>query len=92
MNYENVTLCKLALASTMYNSPTPFNESLALLNKAMGGSIDLNNPEHRISLVEWLNDWGCRHLSKEYHEVASSSISSWYQTDGAYLFPNEKLI
>jgi len=76
----------------MYNSLTPFNESLALLNKATNNTIDLNNPEHRISLLKWLNDWGCRHLSKGYHEVASSSIFNWYQTDGAYLFPNEKPI
>jgi len=92
MNCEDVTLCKLALARTMYNCLTPFNESLALLKEATGDSIDLNNPKHRISLLKWLNDWGCRHLSKDYHEVASSSIFSWYQTGGACLFPSEKPI
>ena len=90
MNYENVTLCKLALASAMYDSLTPFNYSLALLNKATGDSIDLTNPEHRIALIKWLNDWGCRHLSEEQHEVASHSILNWYQVDGASLFTNEK--
>jgi hypothetical protein len=85
-----VTLCKLAIASTMYDSLTPFNYSLGRLNKATGGSIDLTNPEHRIALIKWLNDWGCRHLSKEHHEVASHSISNWYQVDGASLFTNEK--
>jgi len=92
MNCESVTLCKLALAGTMYDSLTPFNYSLALLNEATGDSIDLNNPAHRISLMKWLNDWGCRHLSKDQHEVASSSILNWYQADGACLFPNEKPI
>ena len=29
MDWESVTLCKLALASTMYDSLTPFNRSLA---------------------------------------------------------------
>ena len=90
MNYENVTLCKLALASTMYDSLTPFNYSLALLNSTTGGSIDLTNPAHRISLMKWLNDWGCRHLSEDQHYVASSSILKWYQVDGASLFTNEK--
>ena len=90
MNYENVTLCKLALASTMYDSLTPFNYSLGLLNSATGGSIDLTNPAHRISLMKWLNDWGCRHLSKDQHEIASYSILNWYQANGATLFPNRK--
>ncbi len=43
MNYENVTLCKLALASTMYDSLAPFNNSPAFLNSTTGGSIDLTN-------------------------------------------------
>jgi hypothetical protein len=90
VNYENVTLCKLALASTMYDSLTPFNYSLALLNSTTAGSMDLTNPEHRIALMKWLNDWGCRHLSEEQHEVASHSILNWYQVDGASLFTNEK--
>jgi len=90
VNYENVTLCKLALAGTMYDSLTPFNYSLGRLNKATGGSIDLTNPAHRISLMKWLNDWGCRHLSEDQHEVASHSILNWYQGDGASLFTNRK--
>ena len=90
MNYENVTLCKMALASTLYDSLTPYNRSLALLNSATGGSIDLINPVHRISLMKWLNDWGCRHLSEDQHDVASNSILNWYQEVGASLFTNEK--
>lgn len=90
MNYENMTLCKLALASTMYDSLTPFNHSLALLNSTTGGSIDLTNQMHRVALLKWLNDWGCRHLSKDKHDVASNSILNWYQVDGASLFTNKK--
>jgi len=90
MNYESVTLCKLVLASAMYDSLTPFNYSLGRLNKATGDSIDLTNPEHRIALIKWLNDWGCRHLSEEQHDIASNSISKWYQADGASLLTNEK--
>ena len=89
MNYENVTLCKLALASTMYDSLTPFNYSLGRLNEATGGCIDLANPAHRMSLIKWLNDWGCRSLSKAHHKVASCSILNWYQANCATLF-NEK--
>ena len=90
MNYKDVTLCKLALASTLYDSLTPFNRSLGRLDKATGSSIDLTNPEHRIALIKWLNDWGCRHLSEDQHDVTSNSILKWYQVDGASLFANEK--
>ena len=90
VNYEDVTLCKLALASTLYDSLTPFNRSLGRLGKATGGSMDLTNPQHRIYLLTWLNDWGCRNLPKEQHDVASNSILKWYEVYGASLFSNEK--
>jgi len=88
--YNDVTLSKLALASTMYDCLTPFNKSLALLNGDTGGSIDLSNHAHRTSLLIWLNDWGCRHLSEEHHKVASDSILKWYQAKGDDLFPENK--
>lgn len=88
---QTVTLCNLALASTIYNSFTPFNRSLARLSKAAGGGIDLANSEHRVSVIEWLNEWGCR-FSKDQHEIASDSILKWYQEHGACLFPDWKPI
>jgi len=90
VNYEDVTLYKLALASTLYDSLTPFNRSLGRLDKATGGSMDLTNPQHRIYLLTWLNDWGCRNLPKEQHDVASDSISRWYGVHGVDLFSKEK--
>lgn len=77
MNHKNLTLGRLAFACTMYDSLTPFNDSLGLLNSTTDGSIDLTNAAHRSSLMKWLNDWGCRHLSRDQHEVTSDSISSW---------------
>ena len=90
MNYKNVTLSKLAVAGLMFDSLTPYNKSLALFRNATGDSINLANSEHRDALLKWLNDWGCRHLSKDQHPVASQSILNWYQVDGASLFTNEK--
>jgi len=90
VNYKNVTLSKLAVAGLMFNSLTPYNKSLALFRTATGDSINLANSEHRDALLKWLNDWGCRHLSKDQHPVASQSILNWYQVDGASLFTNEK--
>jgi len=65
----------------MFNSLTAYNRSLDVLNKATGGQIDLAIPAHRTSLLEWLNAWGCRHLSIKQHDVASDSIRDWYQDE-----------
>ncbi len=90
MNYEDVTLCRLALASTMYDSLTPFNRSLGRMDQDTGGSMDLNDAQHRIYLLTWLNDWGCRNLPEAQHDVASKSILKWYQAYGTKLFADDK--
>jgi len=54
--------------------------------------MDLSNPDHRASLLEWLNDWGCRHHSKKSHDIASSAILDWYNQEGTKLFPSEKAL
>jgi len=90
VNYESVTLYKLALASTMYDSLTPFNKSLKTLNDDTGNNIDLANAEHRRSLLRWLNDWGCRHLARDQHDVASKSIWDWFRANGSTLFTDKK--
>ena len=89
MNIKDVTLGKLAVACLLYNSLTPYNNSLVNFRSATGYRIDLTIQEHRDALLKWLNDWGCRHLSKNQHHVASQSILNWYQTNCATLF-NEK--
>ncbi len=89
MNIKDVTLGKLAVAGLLYNSLTPYNNSLVNFRSATGDRIDLTIQEHRDALMKWLNDWGCRHLSEDQHQVASQSILDWYQTNCATLF-NEK--
>ena len=89
MNIKDVTLGKLAVAGLLYTSLTPYNNSLVNFRSATGDRIDLTIQEHLDALMEWLNDWGCRHLSEDQHQVASQSILDWYQTNCATLF-NEK--
>ena len=89
MNIKGVTLGKLAVAGLLFNSLTPYNKSLVNFRSAIGDGIDLTIQEHRDALMNWLNDWGCRHLSKGQHQVASQSILDWYQTNCATLF-NQK--
>ena len=92
MNDKDVTLSKLALACLMYNSLTPFNDSLKLLKDSTNRRIDLTNPTHRESLLNWLNDWGCRNLARDHHKLASKSISKWQQQYGASLFSDKEPI
>ena len=86
MNIRDVTLGKLAVASLLFNSLTPYNDSLVNFRSATGDRIDLTIQKHRDDLMKWLNDWGCRHLSKDQHKIASQSILDWYQTNCATLF------
>lgn len=91
-NFENMNLCDLVLACSMYNSLTPFNVSLGDLKKKTDDSIDLTKLCHCTHVVEWLNKWGCRHLSKESHYIASSAIRDWYNQEGTKLFPVGKAL
>ena len=89
MNIKDVTLGKIAVASLLFNSLTPYNTSLATFRFATGDRMDLAIQEHRNALMNWLNDWGCRHLSKDQHQVASQSILDWYQMNCATLFSDK---
>jgi hypothetical protein len=51
--------------------------------------LDLSVQEHRDALMNWLNDWGCRHLSKNQHQVASKSILDWYKGNCSTLFSDK---
>ncbi|MBE9570504.1 MAG: hypothetical protein IMF11_07750 [Proteobacteria bacterium] len=86
MNIKDVTLGRIAVAGLLFNSLTPYNASLATFRSATGDSLDLAIQEHLDALMHWLNAWGCRHLSKDQHQVASESISNWYETNCTSLF------
>jgi hypothetical protein len=86
VDIKYITLGKMAVAGLLFNSLTPYNASLATFRSDVGSRIDLTIQGHRDALMKWLNAWGCRHLSKDHHEVASSSILDWYQRNCAALF------
>jgi hypothetical protein len=86
-NFKDMNLCDLALACSMYDSLTPFNASLSRLKKSSTtDGINLSKAAHRICLLKWLNDWGCRHLSKKSHDIASLAILDWHSQEGMNLF------
>lgn len=90
MNMEDVTLGKVAAAGLLFNSLTPYNASLDVFRSATGGRLDLATTAHCDAAVAWLNDWGCRHLSRGQHAVASDSIREWYEAHNAGLFTDVK--
>ncbi|MFC1968141.1 hypothetical protein ACFLVX_01965, partial [Chloroflexota bacterium] len=81
MNIIDVTLSKLALASCMFDALMPYNKSYQRFNKRVSTHPDLLNESHRKALIEWLNDWGCRHLSKNQHETTSTHILTWFNNN-----------
>ena len=76
---EWVPLAHLALACLMFDSVTGYNKSLDELFKTTEGRLTLSKSTHRDALLKWLNEWGCRHLSRDQHHVASASILAWHQ-------------
>lgn len=89
---EHLTLCDLALSSAMYDSLLPYNDSLRSLRKATENRIDLDNPDHCAHLVKWLNDWGCRHLSKAHRETTARAILGWHRQARKRLFQQTKTV
>lgn len=82
---SNVTLAELAFATFVYRCMTAYDESLARFWQATNGNPDPTSATHRSELIKWLNQWGCRQFSVEYHRVASESILAWYKEVGTNL-------
>jgi len=89
MDIAAVTLGDIAVAGLLFHSLTPYNASLAKFRKNTGHKLDVTLAEHREALLDWLNDWGCRHLSERQHQVASRSILDWYRSNSLALFDDK---
>lgn len=85
-----MNLFDLAFTSHVYNSFTGFNESYKSFLKKVNNDLDLLDPKHRKALIVWLNKWGCRQFSLEYHEMASNEILSWYKEGYLEVIPKDE--
>ncbi len=91
--FKDMNLCDLALACSMYDALTPFNTSLRLLkDSSTDYCVDLSDPADRAAVLNWLNDWGCRHLAKKSHDIAASAILDWHNQEGTKLFKKGKAL
>lgn len=87
---EHVALRDMAIASLMFDSLTSYNRSLAEFREKAKKYVDLVDDGYCRVLLKWLNDWGCRHLAKDQHEVASDSILRWYKAEAEKLAVADK--
>lgn len=85
-----INLFDLAMSSTVFDALTDYSATLSRLASATNGGIDLADKQHRIAVLKWLNDWGCRHLAKEEHGTASTSLCAWYANSSAGLFSADR--
>lgn len=69
----------LACACYLYETMTDYAGSLDRFHARFGAALDLSLEDHRLALLKFLNDWGCRPLAKEWHWLASQKLERWYQ-------------
>ena len=75
-----MNLFELTFSHYLYQNITNYDDSLTDLNTIINYSLDLNNKTHIQGLINWLNRWGCRHISIESHEELKNNILIWWNT------------
>ncbi|MEA3225029.1 MAG: hypothetical protein U9Q07_03700, partial [Planctomycetota bacterium] len=76
------TLGELAVACYIYKIVTKDvdnNDSHEQFRQATKSSPDLCKKKHRKALLEFLNKYGCRHIGRDSHKMASEKIQCWYK-------------
>ncbi|MFO7446491.1 MAG: hypothetical protein R6W90_08995 [Ignavibacteriaceae bacterium] len=81
-----MNLAELEQACFCYGSETKYDRSYLQFLQTINSILDLNNEEHRFALMKWLNHWGCRQFSKEYHDFAQKKLHVWYKEYADQLF------
>lgn len=61
-----------------YEQATSYDVSVTRLKEKTAGTADMANLEHRDALIEWLRQWGCRHLARADHARTSEALFDWY--------------
>ena len=80
-----MNLSEFAIACYFYGCATDYDSSYRDFLKATSHSPDLSTVEHRLALLEGLNQWGCRQFAVEYHTLASEEIGHWYEENASML-------
>ena len=78
-------LHQIAFVSYVFQNLTDFNNSYNQFINTTNNSPDLTIKEHQRALLKWLNQWGCRQFSLDYHDTVSIYLKEWYQKYIGYL-------
>ncbi|MBN1861627.1 MAG: hypothetical protein JW840_09230 [Candidatus Thermoplasmatota archaeon] len=87
---DDISLCEISFASYVYTHISDYDVSYNKFQEETQKNIDLENPEHRKLLLEWLNSWGCRQFAVKYHYFASENILKWYRQYSKDFIPKSK--
>ncbi len=82
-------LAELAFACYIYSHMSDYDSSYVVFQENTMPQLDLNLEQHRMSLLKWLNSWGCRQFAREYHPLACDEILTWYQEGVSSMFPED---
>lgn len=85
-------LYEIALASVAFSSHKKYTASLAVFREKTKTSRDRLDEDYCGHLLTWLNEWGCRHLAVDQHDVASASMCDWYKQKASLLPPPSKYL
>ena len=85
-------LAEIAFACYIYSHMSDYDRSYLRFVKETSPQLDLRLRPHQMALLKWLNDWGCRQFSKDYHGLAAKEIGEWCEEFGARLFPMDRAL
>ena len=76
-----MNLFELSYSHFLYQIITKYDYSLTDFKNIINDYLDLDNPVHIQGLLNWLNKWGCRHISIESHEELKNNLRIWWNTN-----------
>jgi hypothetical protein len=86
-----MTLFELALAHYLYNKIESYDESLTkFLNDPENQNFDFHNDKQTTALLEWLNKWGCRHISKASYSTLCKTLPIWWNQNNMAHYLNDE--
>jgi len=85
-------LSGLSFACYVYAGMSDYDSSYRRLRNETLPQVDLLLQSHQLSLLRWLNDWGCRQFAKEHHGLAANEIGDWYRGISSSLFPSDRTL
>jgi hypothetical protein len=60
-----------------YAITSDYDGSLLVLKGRIGPALALEKVDHRSALLEWLRQWGCRHLKRASNATSMAALFTW---------------